>query len=70
MWQYEYTCDICPLQNNKRIKEICTNIDRFIKNIYKEKITDFFTSLDDHKKKVHIHTNQYIGTFYLVLLWR
>ena len=43
--------DICSLQNNKTIKEICTNIDRLIKDIYKETITDFFTSLNDHKKK-------------------
>ena len=60
MWQYEYMDDICPLQNNKTIKEICTNIDRLIKNIYKEKITDFFTSLNDHKKKISMDTNQYI----------
>ena len=60
MWQYEYTDDICPLQNNKTIKVICTNIDRLIKNIYKEKITDFFTSLNDHKKKIRMDTNQYI----------
>ena len=52
--------DICPLQNNKKIKEICTNIDRFIKNIYKEKITDSFTSLNDHRKKIRMDTNQYI----------
>ena len=51
MWQYEYTDDICPLQNNKKIKEICTNIDRLIKNICKEKIKDFFTSLNHHKIK-------------------
>ena len=60
MWEYEYTDDICPLQNNKKIKVICTNIDRLIKNIYKEKITDFFTSLNDHKKKIRMDTNQYI----------
>ena len=60
MWQYEYKDDICPLQNNKRIKEICTNIDRLIKNSYKEKIKDFFTSLNNHKKKTRMHTNQYI----------
>ena len=60
MWQYEYTCDICPLQNNIKIKEICTNTDRLIKNIYKKKITDFFTSLHDHKKKIRMQTNQYI----------
>ena len=60
MWQYEYTDDICPLQNNKKIKEICTNIDRLIKNIYKEKNIDFFNSLNDHKKKIRMDTNQYI----------
>ena len=60
MWQYEYTDDICPLQNNKKIKEICTNIDRLIKDIYKEKIIDFFNSLNDHKKKIRMDTNQYI----------
>ena len=60
MWQYEYMDDICPLQNNKTIKEICTNIDRLIKNIYKEKITDIFTSFNDHKKKIRLDTNQYI----------
>ena len=60
MWQYEYTDDIRPLQNNKKIKEICTNIDRLIKNIYKEKNVDFFNSLNDHKKKIRMDTNQYI----------
>ena len=44
----------------KKIKEICTNIDIHIKNIYKEKITDFSTSLNDHKKKMHMDNNQYI----------
>ena len=44
----------------KKIKEICTNIDVHIKNIYKEKIADFFTSLNDHKKKMHKDNNQYI----------
>ena len=57
MWQYEYTDDIRPLQNNKKIKEICTNIDRLIKDIYKEKIMDFFISFNDHKKKIRIDTN-------------
>ena len=60
MWQYEYTDDICPLQNNKKIKEICTNTDRLTENIQKEELTDFFTSLNDHKKKIHMDTNQYI----------
>ena len=32
-WHYEYTNDICPLLNNKKIEEICTNIDILIKNI-------------------------------------
>ena len=49
-----------PSRIIKKIKEICTNIDRHIKNIYKEKITDFFTSLNDHKKKIRMDTNQYI----------
>ena len=49
-----------PCRIIKKIKEICTNIDRHIKNIYKEKITDFFTSLNDHKKKIRMDTNQYI----------
>ena len=60
MWQCEYTGDICPLQNNKKIKEICTNIDRLLKSIYKEKVTDFFTSLNNHKKKIRMDTNQYV----------
>ena len=34
--------------------------DRLIKNIYKEKIIDFFNSLNDHKKKIRMDTNQYI----------
>ena len=37
MWQYEYTDDIFLLQNNKKIKEICTNIDRLIKKYLQRK---------------------------------
>ena len=59
MWHYEYIGDICPIQNNKKIKEICINIDTLIKIMSKEKIKDFFTSLKDHKKKIRMHTNQY-----------
>ena len=51
MWQYEYTCDICPLQNNKKIKEICTNIDRLIKNIYKKRLQTFSLHLTIIKRK-------------------
>ena len=54
----------------KKIKEIVQTLTDSLKNIYKEKIADFFTSLDEHKKKIRMDTNQYIGTFYLVLLWR
>ena len=49
-----------PYRIIKKIKEICTNIDRHIKNIYKETVTDFFTSLNDHKKKIRMDTNRYI----------
>ena len=54
MWKYEYTDDICPLQNNTYL---CTNIERLIKDIYKEKIIDFFNSLNVHKKKICMDTN-------------
>ena len=51
MWQYEYTDYICPLQNNKKIKKICTNIDILIKNIYKEKLQTFLLHLTIIKRK-------------------
>ena len=72
MWHYEYTNDICPLLNNKKIEEICTNIDILIENIYKETITDLLLHLTIIKRvyvRILINT-YYIATFYLVLLWR
>ena len=38
MWQYEYTDDICPLQNNKKLKEMCTNMTDLLKIFTKKRL--------------------------------
>ena len=51
MWQYEYTDDICPLQNNKKLKEMCTNMTDLLKIFTKKRLQTFLIHLMIIKRK-------------------
>ena len=62
MWQYEYTDDICPLQNIKKIKENVQTLTDSLKIFTKKRLQTFLNSLNDHqkKKKKNTHGHQSI----------
>ena len=51
MWQYEYTDDICPLQNIKKIKENVQTLTDSLKIFTKKRLQTFLLHLTIIKRK-------------------